>query len=290
MHLFIAMCSRIPDSVQGWPYAPVVADSTPEPRRRSRADLRELMVDAATEILRRDGVGVGATQITYQRVFEHLEATRGIRVTRGSVHERIWTSQRDFQLDVLRRAARWDPSASNEATAAVIAEVLDGADLSSDDGRWQVARELVRRGAAVNLAVAEERDHWSSWIGIALALSASTADDSEERRDLLATVAATYRRVTEEQMALAVGTGAAIGIGPRPDLTPPGVDLGRFVTMLTTALADGVALRRQFTDDLPDIELATGPDGQLETWNPLSIGLWAFTRFFSELLDQPTVD
>lgn len=245
------------------------------------------MLDAATEILRRDGVGIGATAITYQRVFDHLETTQGIRITRGSVHERIWASQRDFQLDVLRRAARWDPSESNEVTAAAIAEVLANADLDTDDGRWRAIQELWRQIGPINLSAAEERDHWSSWIGIALALSGSHADDSAERRALLTTVSETYHDITDELSSMTAAAGVYLGAQPRAGLAPPGVDIARFVTMLVTALADGVALRQQLTEDLVDIELATGPNGELETWHPFSIGMWAITRFFTELSESP---
>ena len=50
-----------------------------------------------------------------------------------------------------------------------------------------------------------------------------------------------------------------------------------------TAMSEGVSLRRRFDDgELPDIELATGPDGALQTWHPFSVGLIALIRFFVE--------
>jgi hypothetical protein len=52
--------------------------------------------------------------------------------------------------------------------------------------------------------------------------------------------------------------------------------------MLATALADGVALRQQFTDDLIDLELPTGPDGAPQTWHPYSVAMWAILSFLTE--------
>ena len=257
--------------------------------RRSRAELKELLLAAATEILRDEGVGVATTAITYQRVFTHLERTRGVRVTRGSVHERIWASQRDFQLDVLRRVARWDPSGSNAATEAAVGEVLATADLTSEAGRTDTLRDLCRVVGPVNLAAAEERDHWSSWIGIALALSGSRFDDSSERQALLDTVADTYRRLTDDLVEMNEASSRLLRRRPRADLFESEAEGDRFLTMMATALADGVALRQQFTDDLPELELPTGPGGEAQTWHPYSVAMWAMLSSLTEPVpDEPS--
>lgn len=53
------------------------------------------------KILDRDGLHLAPDSISYARVFNHIEETTGIKVTRGSVHERIWASHDDFRRDVL---------------------------------------------------------------------------------------------------------------------------------------------------------------------------------------------
>lgn len=53
------------------------------------------------KILDRDGLHLAPDSISYARVFKHVEETTGIKVTRGSVHERIWASHDDFRHDVL---------------------------------------------------------------------------------------------------------------------------------------------------------------------------------------------
>jgi hypothetical protein len=84
-----------------------------ESRRRSRADLKELMLDAGVVVLDELGVEVQISSVGYARVFEHLERTAAVKVTYGSVHERIWDSVQDYQLDVIERAALWDTPADD---------------------------------------------------------------------------------------------------------------------------------------------------------------------------------
>ena len=45
------------------------------PRRRSRQELRELVLDASYRLLDERGIRLEPSSITYQRVFDHLEAT-----------------------------------------------------------------------------------------------------------------------------------------------------------------------------------------------------------------------
>ena len=68
--------------------------------RRSRKELRRLLVEAGTELLLEEGLGTGAEHLTFKRVFERLESTTGVRVTNASVIGRIWDSQDDFQTGI----------------------------------------------------------------------------------------------------------------------------------------------------------------------------------------------
>ncbi len=90
-----------------------MADDFPPAKktRRSRAELEELMIEGGTEVLRELGVETQLSSVSYAKVFEHLERTRGVRVTYGSVHERIWNSLQEYQLSVIERAGVWDHAA-----------------------------------------------------------------------------------------------------------------------------------------------------------------------------------
>ncbi len=91
--------------------------------RRSRSDIERLVLDAAVDLVRTDGLGTGAEGITYTRVFRHLEATTGHRVTRASVHERVWSDQAAFQAAVRDRIAGL-PDSSTVGTGVRVEELL----------------------------------------------------------------------------------------------------------------------------------------------------------------------
>lgn len=66
--------------------------------------LRDLMIRAGIEVLDRDGLGLRPDSISYAKVFAFLEDEYKVKVTRGSVHERIWDTHDDFRRDVLAQA------------------------------------------------------------------------------------------------------------------------------------------------------------------------------------------
>ena len=59
-----------------------------------------MLLEAARDILVDDGISLGLGNITFKRVFDHLEAKSGVRVTHSSVIERIWKDQDDFRIAV----------------------------------------------------------------------------------------------------------------------------------------------------------------------------------------------
>ncbi len=73
-------------------------------------NLRELMVTAGIEVLDRDGLALRPDSISYAKAFAFLEEEYGIKVTRGSVHERIWDTHEDFRRDVLAQALTQYPT------------------------------------------------------------------------------------------------------------------------------------------------------------------------------------
>ena len=75
-------------------------------RRLKREELRERLLAAGVELLREQGPRGGVEHVTLGAVFERVEARTGQRVTKGSVYERIWDSQRHYQLDVLAETLR----------------------------------------------------------------------------------------------------------------------------------------------------------------------------------------
>lgn len=101
--------------------------------RRSRREIEQLVIEAAIGLVQSEGMGIGFEGITYTRVFRHLEQTTGERVTRASVHERVWRDQADFQAAVRDRIAAADEQiidlrALDEATDIARAAMLDNAE------------------------------------------------------------------------------------------------------------------------------------------------------------------
>jgi hypothetical protein len=86
----------------------MVEDFPAKKKRRPRAELKELMIQGGVEVLQELGVETQLSSVSYAKVFEHVERTHGVRITYGSVHERIWNSLQEYQLSVIERAGVWD--------------------------------------------------------------------------------------------------------------------------------------------------------------------------------------
>ncbi|MBV8462367.1 MAG: hypothetical protein JO368_03680, partial [Acidimicrobiales bacterium] len=103
--------------------------------RRSREELRELLVNAGVELLIDEGLGSGAGHLTFKRVFEWLEQNAGVRVTNASVIGRIWDNQSDYQTDVLVAIASTDGTEMVDAAFRALRPALAGFDRRTIEGR-----------------------------------------------------------------------------------------------------------------------------------------------------------
>ncbi len=63
------------------------------------------MIEAGLKILEHRGLGLEADSISYAKVFKYLLSEYTVRVSRGSVHERIWTGHEEFRREVWASAA-----------------------------------------------------------------------------------------------------------------------------------------------------------------------------------------
>jgi hypothetical protein len=96
-------------------YRVAMAEDFPiKKKRRPRAELKELMIQGGVEVLQELGVETQLSSVSYAKVFEHVERTQGVRITYGSVHERIWNSLQEYQLSVIERAGVWDHAGSDD--------------------------------------------------------------------------------------------------------------------------------------------------------------------------------
>ncbi len=142
--------------------------STPRRRRRSRAELEELLLAAGRDILVRDGLTLGVEEVTFKRAFDHLEQTEGVKVTYASVMGRIWENQADFQVALIRSVLEQGRVDRPELLRLIghIQDAVDAADLSSEAGRWEAAEEVCRVGAEDYLDLLGADPWWPLWMSI----------------------------------------------------------------------------------------------------------------------------
>jgi hypothetical protein len=253
--------------------AVVQPDDASRPRR-SRAELRQLLLDAGRSILEEEGLAVGAGDLTFKRVFEHVESTTGVRLTNASVIRRVWENQEEYQSDVLLAVATTaDSSGELARTAEALAPLVDGFDLSSPEGRLWSLRELARVGGDVSIRARLETRDWSLWVGVwVLAL---TTEPVGSRRPLRQALAEGLESSAEVWDQLFAGICAHLGIRVRAPLT-----LRQF-TLSVSAMVEGSALRQGGDPEVAIIMRPTGRDGGLQPWTLFGVCMEALAiRYF----------
>lgn len=254
-------------------------------------DLRELMLDAGLEILRRDGFSLQSESITYHRVFEHLSTNYGVKVTRGSVHERIWANQEEYRFEVLLKAIRVLPRRSEVEPAQSTYRDLVGLGAQIEE-----ARDLRTAG----MSGAEMLRTWSLNVGSRIAeLIIGSAElrvvqsmkavvratvDEESRRLLTEAAAERENETTRSRRPLLKALLAELEMRPKRAL---GLSMDDAIDIMETcnqALVAAAALDHEvgmhgMTDPLPYAS-ADGP-----VWNRFTLGAWAMYRFLFEADD-----
>lgn len=262
---------------------PAMAEAAPTPRR-SRDELKSLVVDAAYDLLETRGVRLEPSSITYQRVFEHLERTAGVTTTRGSVHERIWPSQAAFQRDCLGRAIETQGRADEGATDRVVAEVLARVDLSTLAGRQHALRELTRYGVA-----AEEQQSWASLEArfvacVAAVVSTLPADERAHYDDLVDLARENQLARFERNVETFAGLSDLLGTTIRPDL---GIDHDagvRLTARVVTMFFEGSLARNSYGAEPATIDIRLD-DGTTEPWSLTAWGAYRIVRWASVFRD-----
>ena len=241
-------------------------------KRRKRADLKNLVLEAGYDLAVTQGLGAGLETITYASVFEYLERSTGVRVTRGSVHERIWDSQREFQIEVLTRLAAWNFRGALDVAYEIIDGVIEAGDTSTHAGRHEIIRDMVRLGAYANLVEAESADKWSLWHASILALL-NIREDGEPVPEIQAAVRAIYRELAVEYGAFYLRNCRMIGLEVRPELGGDDEETAFRFGKAVNALADGF-MTPLGAEGIGFFEMPTGPQGEMEAWDDYSFALW----------------
>ena len=242
--------------------------------RRSRSELRELLVETGLQILIEEGLGSGAERLTFKRVLDRIEADQGIKISNASVIGRIWKNMEEYQEDVLATATEDENDDEIDQTLAAVEKVLEQSDLSTLDGRERTITQLCRVAGGTHAGALALSPTWHLFIGIWG--RAASADRNEDSR-IRTSAARTYGHVTARFDDIFGGMALLLGRRFRE-----GYDVRQF-SLAVQSLSEGCALRDRI-DPLSTrgIMRPTGPNGELEEWTLFSVGFEALARQFTE--------
>lgn len=247
--------------------------------RRSRAELREMMLTAGKHVLFEIEPTLGFERLTYSAVFEHLQTEHGQRVTIGSVHERIWKSQRDFQLDVVADALRESlPVAPDDALDSAAA-VISAADLSTPSARRFALQSAVRLSSAHYRTPATPRAidlaHTVRFRLWELGPSHPEAPGFIQAITSLRTASAESYGTVVRMIMKYIGVRVRAQAGDADEVIETIAILGNATLVgLQTDVLEASSTARQ---------IPSGPNGEVEEWFPDAIALWAYVQSMFEL-------
>lgn len=260
-----------------------MAENTPPAKkRRPRAELKELMIEGGVEVLAVHGVETQISSVSYAKVFEHLERTRKIRVTYGSVHERIWNSLQEYQLAVIERAGVWKSGAGDKLAVNEFTQALAQADLTTKSGAQQAIQETARVLAAEYIRTAADTDNWGAWLETVTALKSGPTGSliTQAARD---GALASYEHQTNIYREGPWEALKMVSATPN-ELVPADVNVEDILAAISIAIADGLELRRHLTDEpVPSYRLKTGPNGEEEEWNLFALAAYASVGFLTDI-------
>jgi hypothetical protein len=249
---------------------------TTTPRtRRSKEDIRSMLLEAAQAMLREEGLGVGTDALTFKRVFDRVERDTGMRLTNASVIKRVWENQADYQTDVLLGIAADEDHAEMDRTFAALVPALETLDVSTPEARRAALRELCRIGGNANINALAESDNWSLWFSVWS--QASVGEITDQKKALQVALLRGYETVTDMYEETYQALLDLLGFRIRPGMTM------RQFTVSVGALAEGCTLRNRVDGDMGGLFLPTGPDGEDQEWTLFAVGAEALALRFFEL-------
>jgi hypothetical protein len=251
-----------------------VSASTRQPRR-TKEELRALMLEAAWQMLLEEGLSAGTDSLTFPRVFDRVERDTGLRLTNASILRRVWESQSEYHTDVLLAIASQFAFVENQTTSVVTDPLIADLDLSTPEKRLAAARECCRIGCAAVVTAMAQSAGWALWMGVwALA---TAGEETEQKRRVREALWASYEAGNEFYVQSYAGLSQLVGIRLREGLT-----IEQFV-VATGALAEGCTLRNRLDDNLVGFMLPTGPDGEEQEWTLFGLGVHALIERFYEI-------
>ncbi|MGD0881785.1 MAG: hypothetical protein ABSB09_09485 [Acidimicrobiales bacterium] len=244
--------------------------------RHSKVEIRDVMMEVGRNLLVDEGLGIGAGDLTFKRVFDRVEATHGVRLTNASVIRRVWENQAEFRDDVLAEVARaGDTAGDTGSTVEAALSLFPSLDLSTPEGRLRGMSQMARVGGEAGLRAMVTSRHWSLWVGVWIL--AVTSPPSQRGRQIRGALLDGYETTTGTWEDLHGSMVSGLGLRVREPF-----ELRQF-TVAVGALIEGCALRHGTARDGDAIVRPTGPDGALEEWTLVGVGLEALMLRFLEI-------
>jgi hypothetical protein len=244
--------------------------------RRARESLRDTMIQGGMELLDLHGLTLTYRSISYAKVFGYLEREYSIRVTRGSVHERIWASQDEFRRDVLIESVRFFPPSNLILALGKAAAGAGSIDQFARDFSAETYPELLN---SATFGQFQEAKALSSRLDDPKA-TAVLHELFNQRAETSLT--ASRSRFPSFLAALGLQTKASFGLSTD--------DVGEIFNVMMGGLAEGARLNGMagsFDLSVP-IDYLSEPADSADPWCALSIGIRSIVEFLFEPTDNPS--
>ena len=239
-----------------------------------RPPLRDLVIEAGLAVLDRDGLGLGAQSLTYSQVFKHLQREHGIKVTRASVHERIWASHDDFRRDVVAEAIARLPTnlfaTRDDEVRDWIVSMWDRG-LDADQRVAEVSRHL---GPLVFAMIGEMPAYRDVQKAKAMAAPLNDPLTTESLRGAIAERVEAILSVVRDRMAALT---AGLGLRPRRALGLADVEVHELLSVVYMNLLLGAYLDVNSGSDeiIQPVTFLARPATEPAPWTMLAIGVKA---------------
>ncbi len=263
----------------------LLSDRSPS-ARRSRAQLRRLVLTAAVELLYRDGPNLKPDLLSYASVFRYLRDTRGYTVHRSSVHGRIWANNDEYRTEVLIRSLTDGASPIQKVTDAVMA-AEPGLKPDGSVDPIRCADDVWRQAGASLSGLIAKRTVYRRLLQIKAALiDQPPSERSTALRTAVAHVEQQRMEGNKQQLRSVV---LDLGFRARPETGLGEAETLQLLQMLTMTTGTGflfneVAGIGPMSRPVP----MTRPDGSglVEDWNPLGLAARAYFHALYELAED----
>jgi hypothetical protein len=242
--------------------------------RRTREELREIVLAAGRDVLLSEGLGSGAEHLSFKRVLDHVASSQGIRITNASVIGRIWENQEEFQSDVVRSIVDHQVDSEFDSSLEAWGDVLADLDVSTPEMRRASLGELIRVTCARYLDTASTS---TATIQMALVTYIAAGMGVGQDGGLVDSFRETSGRMTLRYLDLYQAGLDIVGWRVRP-----GQSL-RDAALLFSAVAEGILLHRVVDPDaFRPIHRPRLLDGQEVEWTALAVTMDALVDVYAE--------